>query len=76
VVDRFSPQRVLMLTKYINTVLLAVLAAGVYFHALCAAGGVCAVSGAGHQQRVQHSFRHFHAAARTAARACWAPPTA
>jgi hypothetical protein len=30
VVDRFSPRRVLMLTKYVNTVLLAVLAWGVW----------------------------------------------
>jgi MFS family permease len=34
VVDRFSPQRVLMLTKYVNTVLLAVLALGVWQAAL------------------------------------------
>ena len=34
VVDRFSPQRVLMLTKYVNTVLLAVLAIGVWQAAL------------------------------------------
>lgn len=34
VVDRFSPQRVLMLTKYVNTVLLAVLAVGVWQQAL------------------------------------------
>ncbi len=34
VVDRFSPQRVLMLTKYVNTVLLAVLALGVWQGAL------------------------------------------
>lgn len=34
VVDRFSPQRVLMLTKYVNTVLLAMLALGVWQAAL------------------------------------------
>lgn len=34
VVDRFSPQRVLMLTKYVNTVLLALLALGVWQGAL------------------------------------------
>jgi MFS family permease len=34
VVDRFSPQRVLMLTKYVNTVLLAMLAVGVWQAAL------------------------------------------
>jgi MFS family permease len=34
VVDRFSPQRVLMLTKYVNTVLLALLALGVWQAAL------------------------------------------
>lgn len=34
VVDRFSPYRVLMLTKHVNAVLLAVLAAGVYLGAL------------------------------------------
>lgn len=33
-VDRFSPKRVLMLTKHVNTVLLAVLALGVWRHAL------------------------------------------
>ncbi|MCG2591800.1 MFS transporter [Ramlibacter sp. XY19] len=33
VVDRFSPYRVLMLTKYVNAVLLAVLAVGVYLGA-------------------------------------------
>jgi MFS family permease len=33
-VDRYSPKRVLMLTKYVNTVLLAALAAGVYWGAL------------------------------------------
>jgi len=34
VVDRFSPQRVLMLTKHVNTVLLALLALGVWQGAL------------------------------------------
>src|SRR6478609_4628139 len=34
VVDRFSPQRVLMLTKHVNTVLLALLALGVWHGAL------------------------------------------
>ena len=34
VVDRFSPRRVLMLTKHVNTVLLAVLAWGVWSQAL------------------------------------------
>lgn len=34
VVDRFSPYRVLMLTKHVNAVLLAVLAVGVYLGAL------------------------------------------
>src|SRR6478735_3115040 len=34
VVDRFSPQRVLMLTKYVNTVLLGLLALGVWQGAL------------------------------------------
>jgi MFS family permease len=34
VVDRFSPQRVLMLTKHVNTVLLVVLALGVWRNAL------------------------------------------
>ncbi|MCC2673537.1 MAG: transporter [Ramlibacter sp.] len=34
VVDRFSPKRVLMVTKYINTVLLGVLAAGAWYGGL------------------------------------------
>jgi MFS family permease len=34
VVDRFSPMRVLMITKYVNTVLLGVLAAGAWYGGL------------------------------------------
>jgi MFS family permease len=34
VVDRFSPKRVLMITKYVNTVLLAMLAAGAWYGGL------------------------------------------
>ncbi len=37
-VDRWSPQRVLMLTKYANTVLLGALAAGVHFGVLSLTG--------------------------------------
>ena len=66
VVDRYSPKKVLMVTKYINAALLAALAVLVLYERPVAVGGVCA--GLCHRSGygIQHSIGYIHAAARDA----------
>jgi hypothetical protein len=74
-VDRHSPQRVLMLSKHVSTVLLAVLACGIGFGLLNVAG-LCRAR-ARHRARggVQHSGRDLDVAARRRAGPACRPPT-